>query len=49
VFFAHWLLLVPLTVLIVAPWMSWRFSVRTLLIAMTVTAMLLGIIAAVNH
>ena len=49
VYFAHWLLLVPLTVLTVAPWMRWRFSVRTLLIAMTVTAMLLGVMAAVNH
>ena len=27
----HWLLLVPLVVLTVAPWMRWRFSVRTLL------------------
>ena len=40
VFFAHWLLLVPLTLLTVAPWMSWRFSVRTLLALVTIAALL---------
>ncbi len=30
------------------PWMRWRFSLRTLLIAMTLIAVLLGILVSLN-
>ncbi len=40
VFIAHWVLLVPVVVLTVAPWMRWRFSVRTLLVLITFAALL---------
>jgi hypothetical protein len=31
-----------------APWLRWRFSLRTLLIAMTVVAVLLGVLVLIN-
>jgi hypothetical protein len=48
-FFAHWLLLVPALLLTVVPWMRWQFSMRTLLIGMTVVAVMLGIAMWAAH
>jgi hypothetical protein len=38
----HWFFLLLATVLAAAPWIPWRFSFRTMLVAMTVVAALLG-------
>lgn len=43
--FPHWLLLLPLAILAVAPWINWHFSVRTLLMITTAVAALLGLVA----
>ncbi|HEX3599892.1 MAG TPA: hypothetical protein VHU84_07100 [Lacipirellulaceae bacterium] len=43
--FPHWLFLLPIIALTIAPWLSWRFRTRTLLIITTVAAGLLGLIA----
>jgi hypothetical protein len=43
--FPHWLLLLPLVILTVAPWLNWHFRVRTLLIVTTLVAALLGLVA----
>jgi hypothetical protein len=40
----HFLLAFPALLLIAAPWLSRRFSLRTLLIAMTLVAVSLGLI-----
>jgi hypothetical protein len=41
---SHWLLVVPLAAIAAAPWIRWRFSLRTLLIATTLVAVGLGLI-----
>jgi hypothetical protein len=43
----HWILALPAAVISAAPWIRWRFRVRTLLIAITVVAILLGMIVYV--
>jgi hypothetical protein len=40
--FPHWFLLLLFVALAAAPWTYWRFSVRTLLIATTLLAAVLG-------
>jgi hypothetical protein len=40
----HWHLAIPLSAFIVLPWLPWRFSLRTLLIATTLVAVGLGVI-----
>ncbi len=39
----HWFLLVTCGVASVIPWISYRFSLRTLLIATTLVAIVLGL------
>jgi hypothetical protein len=47
--FAYWLL-VPTTAMVAAiPWPRWRFSLRTLLIAMTVVAVVIGVIVVLSR
>jgi hypothetical protein len=43
-----WSLLLLLTMLAPLPWIRWRFSLRTLLIGVTVAAVLLGVIVALT-
>jgi hypothetical protein len=38
----HWFLIILCAVVATLPWIRWRFSVRTLLIAITLVAILLG-------
>jgi hypothetical protein len=45
----HWMLVVTFTAFAVAPWVRWRFSLRTLLIATTLVAVVLGAIIALNR
>jgi hypothetical protein len=45
----HWFVIVIATSLAMVPWLRWRFSLRTLLIAMTVIAALLGTIIALSR
>ena len=40
----YWSLLLPMAALAAAPWLRWRFSLRTLLIATTLVAVGLGLI-----
>jgi hypothetical protein len=40
----HWFPLIVSGLLSAAPWLSWRYSLRTLLIATTLVAVLLGLI-----
>jgi hypothetical protein len=40
----HWLLILPIALVAVAPWIRWRFTTRTLLIAITLVAVVLGLI-----
>jgi hypothetical protein len=42
----HWFIASILAALAGTPWLWWRFSLRTLLIAMTVVAVVLGLIVA---
>jgi hypothetical protein len=42
----HWTLVVVALAATVAPWIHWRFSVRTLLIGMTVVAVAVAMIAS---
>jgi hypothetical protein len=44
----HWFLALVAAALAGLPWLKWRFSLRTLLIAMTIVAVILGIVAAFN-
>jgi hypothetical protein len=45
----HWLFVTASGILaVVTPWLPWRFSLRTLLIAMTLVAVVLGLIVASN-
>jgi hypothetical protein len=41
---SHWLMITPAAVLAAAPWIRWRFSLRTLLISITLVAALFGLI-----
>jgi hypothetical protein len=43
VLFPHWLPLLVGTSLALSPWLRWRFSLRTLLIAITLVAVVLGL------
>jgi hypothetical protein len=43
-----WFSVLLVTTLAVAPWVRWRFTLRTLLIATTLVAVLLALIAALN-
>jgi hypothetical protein len=40
----YWLLVVSVSMLATAPWFRWRFGLRTLLIATTLVAIVLGLI-----
>jgi hypothetical protein len=40
----HWLLMLMSTTFASIPWLRWRFSLRTLLIGMTVVAAILGLV-----
>jgi hypothetical protein len=40
----HWLLVVTSGLMAAMPWLPWRFSLRTLLIATTLVAVVLGLI-----
>ena len=40
----HWFVLILLAASGMAPWLSWRFSLRTLLIVVTLVAVMLGLI-----
>jgi hypothetical protein len=42
----YWLLILLLAALATSPWVTWRFSLRTLLIATTLVAIALGLIVA---
>jgi hypothetical protein len=42
----HWFALIVAATTATAPWLSWRFSLRTMLIGMTLLAVLLGIMKA---
>jgi hypothetical protein len=44
-------LILPAAILAIAPWLSWprRFSLRTLLIAMTLVALVLGVVVLATH
>lgn len=44
----HWFLVLLCFMLAAAPWLKWRFSLRTLLIAMALIALGLGIVAISN-
>ena len=39
-----WTLLLPIAAIAILPWLPWRFSLRTLLIATTLVAVVLGLI-----
>jgi hypothetical protein len=41
-----WLITLVVTSLVIVPWLPWRFSLRTLLIAMTLVAVVLGYLAS---
>ena len=47
----HWFPLLLVAILAAAPWMSWpkRFTLRTLLIATTLVAVVLGVIVWLKH
>jgi hypothetical protein len=40
----HWLLILAFVLFSAAPWLPWRFSLRTLLIATTLVAVVLGLV-----
>jgi hypothetical protein len=42
--FPHWFLVLLSAVFATAPWLDWRYSLRTLLIATTLVALMLGVI-----
>jgi hypothetical protein len=44
----HWLIALLFAVVAVIPWLPWRFSLRTLLIAMALVALELGIIMSTS-
>jgi hypothetical protein len=43
-----WALIPPMAAIAALPWIRWRFSVRTLLIATTLVAVVLGIVVAAS-
>ena len=45
----YWIVVLPLTALAAAPLVRWRFSLRMLLIATTLVAVVLGLIVWLNH
>jgi hypothetical protein len=47
VYFPHWIPVLVLAALAASPWLPWRFSLRTLLIATTIVAVSLGMIMAI--
>lgn len=51
VFAPHWFFILVFATFAMAPWIHWskRFSLRTLLIAMTVIAMILGTVIAMSR
>jgi hypothetical protein len=44
IFVPHWFTILLSAFLAIAPWLRWRFSLRTLLIATTIIAVVLGLI-----
>jgi hypothetical protein len=44
----HWLFIAAFTAIAVAPWIHWRFSLRSLLIAMSLAAVGLGLFVAMS-
>ena len=49
IFFPHWFVTILSAALAAAPWLRWRFSVRTLLIATTLIAVVLGTIVFLSR
>jgi hypothetical protein len=47
--FPHWVLITAFMAVAAAPWIRWRFSLRTLLIAITLLALTLGTIIATTR
>jgi hypothetical protein len=45
----YWALVLATTTLVALPWLRWRFSLRTLLIAITIFALALGILIATTR
>jgi hypothetical protein len=45
----YWLTVVVMCAVTAAPWLRWRFSLPTLLIAMTVVAIAIGVIVVVSR
>jgi hypothetical protein len=45
----HWFLATVCGVISILPWLRWRFSLRTLLIAMTLVAAVLGLLVYANR
>jgi hypothetical protein len=45
IFVPHWFTVLLSAFLAIAPWLRWRFTLRTLLIATTLVAVVLGLIA----
>jgi hypothetical protein len=45
----HWFAIVSAGILAAIPWIRWRFSLRTLLIAMTLVAVTIGAIVAMSR
>ena len=43
IYFPHWALVLFFAVIAILPWFRWRFSLRTLLIATTLVAVVLGL------
>jgi hypothetical protein len=46
---AHWLVAIPIAMLAPISWLPWRFSLRTLLIAITILALALGLITTTSR
>jgi hypothetical protein len=44
----HWFFVTLVAAFAAAPWLRWRFSLRTLLLAMTLVAVLLGVLVLIN-
>jgi len=40
----YWLIIIPTGIFAVAPWLRWRFSLRTLLVGTTLVAVVFGLI-----
>jgi hypothetical protein len=47
--FPHWIVVIVSGAVAIMPWLRWRFSLRTLLIATTVVAVVLGLIVYVSR